>query len=352
MPGKPLPPNPYSGIEKVAYNTCLYLESLPGWNVETPAETPQLCGRLLGYMILEAPTPEGRRNVATEIQACASASDALDRLASLAQFYEVHFLRSFKAAKDRTPPASTRASPPFNMTTYEKGGSSEPQGGEEALLLLQSHKCLVRDDYRCVITGRYDYATFDSMIEDDETFVPPSRVDATELAHIVIESTNDDDPKHSCAVPAWTALERFGMANIEDGQMNGEGMHRLQNVMTMCPLGRCCFDALKLWLEEIGANRYRICVTHKGYLLPLGIDPDDPVIELTTTDADLPLPDPDLLRLHATCAKVAHLSGVGEIIDALLRDIEDLKTLANDGSSADVLTAALLHSGRNFRPFR
>ncbi|KAF9064412.1 hypothetical protein BDP27DRAFT_1471999, partial [Rhodocollybia butyracea] len=34
-----------------------------------------------------------------------------------------------------------------------------------------------------------------------------------------------------------------------------------------------------------------------------------------TLEPSLSLPDPALLALHATCAKVAHLSGAGEYID-------------------------------------
>ena len=114
---------------------------------------------------------------------------------------------------------------------------------------------------------------------------------------------------------------------------------------------------MKLWVEihflvhgeteqsfDQGANRYRVYVTCSGWFTSLGIDPNNPVIQLTTTNVDLPLPDPCLLRLHAACAKVAHLSGAGQIVDEILRDIEELNVLASDGGSAHVLTAALLNS--------
>lgn len=66
-----------------------------------------------------------------------------------------------------------------------------------------------------------------------------------------------------------------------------------------------------------------------------------PLIPFTTTDPLIPLPDPTLLALHATCAKVAHLSGAGEYVDQVQRDLERSTVLAEDGGSSDVLFHAL-----------
>ncbi|KAL6302408.1 hypothetical protein BKA93DRAFT_736934 [Sparassis latifolia] len=335
MPSEPLPPNKYSGLEEDAYNTCLYLERLLDWGeeisdeVRTSKRTPQLCGRLLGYMMLEAPTPEGRLNVAKEIQTCASASDTQDRLAGITQFYDHHFIRFFKAAKDATPAVSTPPSrPSIDMTAEEKNQLLEeaPQDHRAAKLL-----CLVRDNYRCVVTGRYDAATAISRYLEDKTFIAPAPIVPTELAHIIAESTNANIQGGGTkvyAASAWAVLDRFGKVNVVDNELNGQGIHRLPNVLTMSVDVHIYFDTLQ------------ICV-----LTALGVDLNNPVIQLTTTNASLPLPDSRLLQLHATCAKVAHLSGAGEYIDATLRDMEELKVLASDGGSAHVLLDALLHSG-------
>lgn len=61
----------------------------------------------------------------------------------------------------------------------------------------------------------------------------------------------------------------------------------------------------------------------------------------TSKDKKLPLPDPRYLRMHATCAKVAHLSGAAEYIDVIFRDMEDTRVLATNGSSAELLSYAL-----------
>jgi hypothetical protein len=67
-------------------------------------------------------------------------------------------------------------------------------------------------------------------------------------------------------------------------------------------------------------------------------------ITLTTTNPNLPVPDPELLALHAACAKVAHLSGAATYIEDFDRDVEDLNVLAGDGRSADLLSHAIMRS--------
>ena len=64
----------------------------------------------------------------------------------------------------------------------------------------------------------------------------------------------------------------------------------------------------------------------------------------TPNPATLPVPSPELLALHAACAKVAHLSGAGEYIDKIDRDIEDLGVLSYDGASSNILNHAFLGS--------
>ena len=72
------------------------------------------------------------------------------------------------------------------------------------------------------------------------------------------------------------------------------------------------------------------------------------MLEKTTltspNSATFPVPSPELLALHAACAKVAYLSGASAYIDKLDRDMDDLGVLARDGGSSDVLTHAILRS--------
>jgi len=67
--------------------------------------------------------------------------------------------------------------------------------------------------------------------------------------------------------------------------------------------------------------------------------PGDPmVVEFSSNYEGAPPPDPQLLALHATCARVAHMSGAAEFFDKLERDAEETDVLAFDGSSARLLS--------------
>lgn len=55
------------------------------------------------------------------------------------------------------------------------------------------------------------------------------------------------------------------------------------------------------------------------------------------------LPSPDFLLLHASLARVFYASGAAERIDQILRDVEETRVLAADGSTdASVLLMAHL----------
>ncbi len=143
--------------------------------------------------------------------------------------------------------------------------------------------------------------------------------------------------------------------------MAGPAAHQLSNIMTLSPKFHTFFDNLKLFgwrrlltrcarsILTITCNfrprpsgtfvhcppnarrllrcREQIRHRHPGYPRP--------------APEYLPLPDPQILGLHAACCKVAHMSGTAEYIATATRDMEQIKVLAEDGGSADVLTYAM-----------
>ena len=87
---QPLPNNPYATGTPAhqAYTTCITLQndfSLVNW-----LGPPMLvCVRLLGYLIIHAPTPVGHMCIKNEINSC---NDDKEKLHILAQFYINNFL--------------------------------------------------------------------------------------------------------------------------------------------------------------------------------------------------------------------------------------------------------------------
>jgi len=87
---------------------------------------------------------------------------------------------------------------------------------------------------------------------------------------------------------------------------------------------------------------------HLRYILPHY----KTTVTFTTPDLqNLPLPSPEYLKIHAACARVAHLSGAGEHIDQVLRELEDTKVLSKDGASAEALEHALLPLSQQIQVF-
>jgi hypothetical protein len=84
-------------------------------------------------------------------------------------------------------------------------------------------------------------------------------------------------------------------------------------------------------------NTYKVCWA--GDLVPIR---NAKTTVTFVSRSELPLPSPDYLHIHATCAKVANLSGAGDYIDKVLRDLEDIQVLSEDGAFAELLEHALL----------
>lgn len=142
--------------------------------------------------------------------------------------------------------------------------------------------------------------------------------------------------------------------------LNGAKIHRLENVLTLDLGVHSYFDALKIWFEPVEfpvrnsppclivlltesfqdiPNTYRLCAVRPLYVKLSW----KTTVTFTTPDPlTLPIPSRDYLELHAACCRVANLSGAGEHIDRILRELEDIQVLSPDGSSVEALQYALL----------
>jgi hypothetical protein len=92
---------------------------------------------------------------------------------------------------------------------------------------------------------------------------------------------------------------------------------------------------------------YTVHIWDEGFRKNLPFPVPDQVEFSSMSPGNLPLPKPEYLRLHALCAKVAHLSGAAEVVDRVLDCVfeggED-QVLAEDGSSWDTLNVMLSRS--------
>ncbi|KAJ8593210.1 hypothetical protein M405DRAFT_931012 [Rhizopogon salebrosus TDB-379] len=296
--GVPLPPFPATLIShptvNYAYNRCLTLEAQADMHQSKPPSL--LCARLLGYMLIHAPNNTGRHNVASDIGDCTD--DA--KLLELAQLYFCHFVRLFKSAEGPTPTPSRHPSRPSfdtRQAAIRHALEESPAGHRTA-----KANALARDNYRCLITGVYNMISLLEYTEiEHEARAQGLQAAPTQAAHIFPASTN-------------------------------KNITFMKNSMELHTM----FDTLALWFEETDTpNTYRVY----GDVLNLS----NPMTFTTSDPVRLPLPSPRYLGIHAACCKVARLSGVGEYSDKVFRDMEDTRVLSFDGSSAELLSYALIH---------
>ncbi|KAI0246066.1 hypothetical protein BJV78DRAFT_1135986, partial [Lactifluus subvellereus] len=281
-----------------------------------------VCARVLGYLIRHAPTDHGRTNISNEVMDC----EDDNKLVELAQLYINNFIRCFKSAKGPTPVPSSRPSRPSLNNVRETLTyllKEAPHGH-----LTSKQQALVRDNYRCMVIGSFDRQSCMSIPSVQQS---ANEMDAnvlpTHAAHIIPQSIDAQvlgghggGNNHNYAATVGAVLERFGQVRVVE-DLNGDHIHRLENIMTLSGDLHADFNALAFWLEETEElNRYRTRAVLPGILRHRVLE----FVTFTSSNDSLPLPDRRYLRLHAACAEVANLSGAGDYIDLIFRRLEDM----------------------------
>ncbi|KAI0353931.1 hypothetical protein OH77DRAFT_563537 [Trametes cingulata] len=306
-----------------------------------------IAARVVGYLLLYPPSPAARRTLVEEIRSCSREDDPSQTIYRLGQMYIRHLLLIFKQLRGDTPIPSEDASRP-SFDRLMSGFLDDPQRVPRDHSSAKA-AALVRDNYRCMITGRYDEAAVDAGLV--QSIEQGASWGTTQCFHIfpdsrgVIQSAASG-AKESEAAAVCAILERFGYKDIceEIGiTSSGAELHRLENVMTLDTSVHMRFDNMKLWLEAEPdqPNCYTVC--HPPGTASLFVDTLPRRVQFLSHRADLPLPNPRYLHIHATCCRIAHMSGAAEYLDHILRDMEEARVLAEDGGDAEKLSV-LLHN--------
>ncbi|KAG8744936.1 hypothetical protein FRC10_009171 [Ceratobasidium sp. 414] len=297
--------------------------------------------KLLRALVEHAPTVLGRHNICQDILACRSGTtDTADST----KLFELKECCLIVAKGGKTPQGTGYASGtesvelqamPNELVDDTKLCHFSATSDVEA----DFEQALARDNYRSVTSRQIDVTSADRGIVPN--IDPSATYTFTEAAHILpfslSEGKDADQVRHSTNV--WQLIERFSGIDLLL-ELGGQDINRLGNVLTLSMQEHKVFGALKWWLEAIEGqpNMYRVdaCRPRKG-LYEMGA-----VVTFTTTDEELELPDPRYLAIHAACAKVLFTSGMAEYVDRVIRDMEDLAVLREDGSS-DVQLMFALH---------
>ncbi|KAH8925826.1 hypothetical protein BT69DRAFT_1077769 [Atractiella rhizophila] len=301
--------------------------------------------RILGRLLEFCPTQAGKEAVARAITSALlegeeylGTPEFIAKLSELGGHYDKYFIRTFRKAKGATPQSSEHPSrPSFDCKSelIKEWLVPYPKDHRAA-----KRSALVRDNFRCIISGRLDSNADDFIDAEDGD----ATIERTECAHIFSEPTNsnsNDAEMADYASKACTILQTFGYPEIRK-ELEGHSVHRLSNIMTLSATIRDWFDNLKLWLQPtIVPNVYNVetredhdrKVFHR-YKVPRQVT-------LTTRDPQLDLPDPKYLGLHSACCRIAHLSGAADYLDKMDRDNHPSSLISLNQEFTDILTARL-----------
>jgi len=216
---------------------------------------------------------------------------------------------------------------------------------------------LVRDGYRCLLTGFFDETSTeeDSKLYDmciqlraGASAVVPSRIWNKSTVQGVGRGNGREMDKTHDATTAISILKSFGLNDFVQS-LAEDGADRLGNLLSLDPISHIYFDKLNLWFEYTEKpNRYRVCVarpSHEVYLRKCGyLESDDRgrlFVTFSRTHDSQEFPDPHLVGLHAVCARVAHMSGAteafeeeeSEVEDTSISDVEDTSVLDVEDTS-------------------
>ncbi|KAG9308858.1 hypothetical protein JVU11DRAFT_11488 [Chiua virens] len=269
-----------------------------------------------------------------------------------------NFIRAFRSSIVQYPPPSSHPSRASFDTLQDMIKDAMEATGDK--FTTSRKRVLARDGYRCVVTGIYDESSLAKFNSVAEVLMA-----TLEVAHIFNESTTQginpavdrdsgDDRKYNKtyhAASAMAILRTFGFSKFASKFEVPGGVHEVWNLLTLGHDVHSLFDHLKMWFEYTDKpHRYKVCTSHgkyDKYIQHLFAGHDRQVdgapmfVEFDSDYMQAPPPDPFLLTLHATCARVAHMSGAAEVFDRVDRDMEESKVLALDGSSSSLLVHLL-----------
>ncbi|KAJ7834823.1 hypothetical protein B0H14DRAFT_2797991 [Mycena olivaceomarginata] len=248
-------------------------------------------------------------------------------------FYRNHLMRVFRSDGGPVPTASHHPSRPSMEQVRERiikemqTPTTEPDARRHTL---------IRDGYRCVLTGAYDSNSCDKYPDlDARATAEQANVTNTQCINIL---------KAEYAASAMVILKMFGLTDKAESLVGTQKFSLVHFLFFIFPRQPNTYDVCaakpSFFTRTVGPPHRR--VTFK-------VDPD---VEAACRANNKPvpaLPSPTLLAIRAACSRVAHMSGAAEQIDQVLRDLEDTRIMAEDGSTVDLLTSRLLQSPRSVR---
>ncbi|KAK7045362.1 hypothetical protein VNI00_007611 [Paramarasmius palmivorus] len=257
-----------------------------------------------------------------------------------------------------TPNASPYSTPPSPNEQKDVFADIHESGKDPRILEKQ---VLVRDGFRCLVNSMVNESyglRSDSLLASVKAGRDLGMI--TKCCRIFCSSGDEDTREITASV-----LSHFGITDKDS--VATTIFHDIRNALTLTLGCRFYFNELETWFEPT-CTKHEYIIFHASTWRQPSLRAHDAVTlniqdsffatttsftEMMKSNPDQYLPDPKLLVLHATCARVAHMSGVADLLLKSLPDFdfESWDVLAPDGSDTDRLTDAtsklsLYDSGR------
>ncbi|DAA74380.1 TPA_exp: Uncharacterized protein A8136_3347 [Trichophyton benhamiae CBS 112371] len=261
-----------------------------------------------------------------------------DKLKGFADMLLDQFFIPLKANGKRTPQPT-----PDQISAIKSIQSPhEIIGTVERVSYLRS-LCLIRDRHRCVVSRVFDMQEERRrlreqgpvvMDDDGNVIKVEDPRDFLEVAHILPHSLVKVDKDLQLNDARRTAINILNMFDCDVASLiEGPYIDSPRNAISLTHAFHNIFGNFEIYFEAVSGeeNTYRIeSIDTPGYAERLGL----PVTrKLFLSDGKtIDPPSPRLLALHRAIAKILSLSGAGEYIDKLFRDLEETG-VQEDGST-------------------
>ncbi|KAI5795358.1 hypothetical protein DFH27DRAFT_484461 [Peziza echinospora] len=268
---------------------------------------------------------DGRRNVCEDILQSTTDED----LKSLAKKLFTALLIPMKARGQTpivTPSRGFAALRDAEDLSAETGPSTRSKQG------LLKKACLLRDGTKCIITGVYDV--------DESLKIPPDEwgtrmLAKTEVAHIIpfyLGSFTERERPTSAII--WDTIYRCFPSVRSRVNLLPEKIDEPWNAATMMSSLHSAFAEFSLALEPTSREHIYRIVTYPHF--PSYFNKSlvaDRLVTLHNAAPQYPLPNGHFFAAHAAIAKILHITGVGDYMEKVMREREEIGCLAEDGST-------------------
>ncbi|CAK44086.1 uncharacterized protein An01g11840 [Aspergillus niger] len=257
-------------------------------------------------------------------------------LESFAENIVDNFLLPLRASSSKTPQVTPAA--------LSLSQTPTPLGTRQRVSVLRKD-CLVRDHHRCVISRKFDIVEArkrnaedgDNCKDDNGNLLSSSsrgEFQYLEVAHILPYSlttlAQGESELSEAKRKVFRILDMFdpGLSH----RLDGPNIDRPINALTLTLDYHRLFSGFQIYFEPTGRpHEYKIDSLEESTFLR------DPFFPVTRTlslspNQSIDSPDPRLLRVHCAIAHIMKLSGAGDYIEKVLRDMQEVEVKA-DGST-------------------